>query len=94
LPQDFTLFILLKEKTIDVWRKKLDWIAENNGMALLNTHPDYMNFSNEERKIDEYPVEYYRNFLEYIIHRFHGKYWHALPAEIARFWKQGMVCIE
>ena len=44
LPQDFTLFILMKEKNIDIWKQKLDWIAENGGMALVNTHPDYMNF--------------------------------------------------
>src|SRR6185295_6086223 len=26
LPQDSTLFLLLQEKTIDVWTKKLDWV--------------------------------------------------------------------
>ena len=36
LPQDFTLFVLMKEKNIDIWKKKLDWIVENGGMALLN----------------------------------------------------------
>ena len=44
LPQDFTLFILMKEKNIEIWKQKLDWIAEYGGMVLLNTHPDYMNF--------------------------------------------------
>ena len=44
LPQDFTLFIILREESIDIWKKKLAWIAENGGMALLNTHPDYMSF--------------------------------------------------
>ena len=91
LPQDFTLFILLGEKTIDKWKKKLDWVAENSGMALLNTHPDYMNFTRENREIDEYPVEYYRDFLEYVTHRYRGQYWHALPAEMANFWKKRVV---
>jgi peptidoglycan/xylan/chitin deacetylase (PgdA/CDA1 family) len=44
LPQDSTLFVFLKQKNIDLWKKKLDWIAEKGGMALLITHPDYMNF--------------------------------------------------
>ena len=35
LPQDFTLFVLMKERTIDIWKKKLDWIAEKGGMALI-----------------------------------------------------------
>ncbi len=46
LPQDSTLFIILQEKTIGIWKRKLDWIAEKGGMALLNTHPDYMDFGN------------------------------------------------
>ena len=28
LPQDFLLFVLLQEKNIDIWKRKLDWIAE------------------------------------------------------------------
>ena len=44
LPQDFLLFILLQEKNIDTWKKKLDWIVDHGGMALFIAHPDYMNF--------------------------------------------------
>jgi hypothetical protein len=39
LPQDFTLFTVMREKDIDIWKKKLDWIVEKGGMALLITHP-------------------------------------------------------
>src|SRR4030042_4460225 len=42
LPQDFTLFVLMKERNIDIWKKKLYWIVEKGVMALLITHPDYM----------------------------------------------------
>ena len=35
LPQDFTLFILMKQKNIDIWKRKLDWIASKGGMALM-----------------------------------------------------------
>ena len=45
LPQDSTMFLILRETTIDLWKRKLDWIAEHGGLALLITHPDYMNFS-------------------------------------------------
>ena len=50
LPQDFTIFTILREKTIDIWKRKLDWIAVNGGMALLNVHPDYISFSRETRQ--------------------------------------------
>ncbi len=86
LPQDFTLFILMKEKGIDVWRSKLDWIAENGGMALVNVHPDYTNFGKKRSGIDEYPAEFYREFLEYIRTNYGEEVWHVLPREIARFW--------
>ncbi|NIO22181.1 MAG: hypothetical protein GTN76_16005, partial [Candidatus Aenigmarchaeota archaeon] len=58
LPQDFTLFVLMKENGIDIWRRKLDWIAENGGMVLVNVHPDYMNFGKKRPGIEEYPAQF------------------------------------
>jgi peptidoglycan/xylan/chitin deacetylase (PgdA/CDA1 family) len=86
LPQDFTLFVIMKERSIDMWKKKLDWIADKGGMALLNTHPDYMNFSGGKADIDQYPAEYYDEFLHYIKDTYEGCYWHVLPKDIAHFW--------
>ena len=91
LPQDHALFIIMKEKTIDIWKQKLNWIAEKGGMALLNTHPDYMNFSGRKLSIEEYPAKYYKDFLEHITSKYAGQYWHALPRDIARFWSETMV---
>src|SRR3989338_1066171 len=86
LPQDFTLFVLMQEKGIEIWKKKLDWIAEKGGMALLITHPDYMNFEGTNLGNEEYPVEYYIEFLEYIKTKYKEQYWHVLPKEIAQLW--------
>jgi hypothetical protein len=91
LPQDFTLFVLMKERNIDIWKKKLGWIVENGGMALLNSHPDYMNFKKGKCKVEEYPLEFFEELLDYVKTKYEGQYWHALPKEIARFWKQKMV---
>ena len=91
LAQDFTLFILMREKTIDIWKKKLDWVAENGGMALLNTHPDYMSFSKDKMGAEEYPVDYYIELLKYIQNRYDGDYYHVLPKEIAQFWEENMI---
>jgi glycosyltransferase involved in cell wall biosynthesis len=88
LPQDFLLFILMEENNVDIWKRKLDWIAKNGGMALLITHPDYMNFKNTELRNKEYPVQYYEEFLDYISTKYKNQYWHALPCEIAHFWKE------
>jgi hypothetical protein len=87
IPQDFTLFVLMKEKNINIWKKKLDWIAEKGGMALLPAHPDYMNCTKSKCGNEEYPMELYEEFLDYIKDRYEGQYWNSLPREIARFWK-------
>ena len=86
LPQDSTLFMLLREKKIDIWKRKLDWIVEKGGMVLTNTHPDYMNFDGSSLGLQEYPARYYEEFLEYVKTRYEGRYWHVLPRDMARFW--------
>ncbi|HTP66372.1 MAG TPA: hypothetical protein VMJ66_13350 [Geobacteraceae bacterium] len=90
LVQDFTLFVLMGEKTIDIWKRKLDWIAEQGGMALLNAHPDYMNFNGTGLGLEEYPASNYQEFLGYVRDRYNGMYWHPLPREIAAFWKASL----
>lgn len=85
LVQDFTLFILLREKTIDIWKQKLDWISNKGGMVLLNSHPDYMNFDGGEPKGEEYPVSFYISFLQYIQTAYKNQYWLALPSQVHAF---------
>jgi hypothetical protein len=85
LPQDFTLFLLMEERSIDIWVKKLDWIFEHGGMVHLKTHPDYMNFDNTKISTEEYPANLYTKFLECIKNKYAGKYWHVLPKDMARF---------
>lgn len=85
LAQDFTPLILMRKSNIEFWTKKVDWIAENGGMALLNTHPDYMSFNGNVGK-EEFPVQYYFDLLKYIKTKYEGQYWHALPREVAKFY--------
>ena len=86
LPQDSTLFLLLGEKTAGIWKHKLDWIAEQGGMALFITHPDYMTFSGRPSgKAGQYPVELYKSLLEHIRCKYAGQYWQPLPKQMAAF---------
>jgi hypothetical protein len=82
LSQDSTVFLVFKEPTIDIWTRKLDWVAKRGGMVLLNSHPDYMAF-NGKRLQDEFPVGYYQEFLEYAKQKYAGMFWPALPREVA-----------
>jgi hypothetical protein len=61
----------MKESSPQLWIDKLNWIAKNGGMALVIVHPDYMNFNNL-RESEEYPVDYYINFLKYVKENYKG----------------------
>ena len=84
LPQDSTLFLLLQEPSIDIWKRKIDWIAQQGGMALLNAHPDYMNFNGRENR-SEYSTRMYQEFLEYVATRYQDRCWFALPRDVAKY---------
>jgi hypothetical protein len=89
LPQDFTLYILMQEENSKIWKYKLKWIAENQGMVLLNTHPDYMSFSDRKGiKGENYSASIYKNFLMWIKENYDELYWNPLPKEMATFWMQ------
>ena len=83
LPQDSTLFLLLREATPEIWVRKLNWIAKHGGMVLLDVHPDYMSFDTSRQTSTQYPVTLYRQFLHYVKTRYAGQYWHVLPKQVA-----------
>jgi hypothetical protein len=87
LPQDSTMFLILSEKEPTIWFEKLDWVARHGGMALVNSHPDYMAMNGKWNGSWEYPVALYRQLLEYVSSRYAGAYWHALPREVAAYWR-------
>ena len=94
LPQDSTLFISLGQTTIDIWKQKLDWISRNHGMAMINVHPDYIDFNTAAGKTRKttnggYPLSRYTELLDYVKEK--GNFWHVLPKEIAAYWRS--VCI-
>ena len=86
LVQDFTLFKVLQEQSIQTWKRKVDWIAEQGGMILLNTHPDYMCFEGRPSR-DEYPVSFYEELLQYLREKYDDSCWCALPREVAQYYR-------
>ncbi len=83
LPQDFTLFVLLKEDGPEIWKRKLAWLAEKGGMALIDVHPDYVDFEGEKAHGSEYPSAWYWEFLQHVKDEYHGQYWNPLSRELA-----------
>ncbi len=90
LPQDFTLFVLMGEPDIAIWKQKVDWIAEQGGMVLVNTHPDYMGFDDTAQGPETYPAQFYADLLRYVKTRYADRYWHVLPRDLTRMWGSGL----
>ncbi len=82
LPQDHTLFILLGEKNSRIWKEKVNIIKKFQGMALMLVHPDYI-LTNNISNI-------YKEFLEEL--KTDNTFWHALPREVARWWRSRSNC--
>ena len=53
-----------------------------------------MGFNESKLGFEEYPVEYYIEFLKYVKAKYEGDYYHALPKEIAHFWTEKQVKIK
>jgi hypothetical protein len=78
MPQDHTLFVILRRTDEDAWVQKAEFLRSRGGMALLDTHPDYLT--------DRIIFDSYRRFLE----RFADdpSAWKALPREASAWWRR------
>ncbi len=77
MPQDHTLFEVLKADALEIWLRKAEWVLSVGGMILMITHPDYLNTMNRRR--------IYEAFLQKVS-GWEGV-WHALPMEVAHWWR-------
>ncbi len=87
LPQDSTLFLILGERSPDIWFRKLDWVARHGGMALVNVHPDYIQFEGHPNPGAGYPAALYKQFLTRTRHLYGDSFWHVNPAQLARWYR-------
>lgn len=85
LPQDSTLFLVLREPSIRIWQTKLDWIAQQGGMAFANVHPDYVSFADKPQTGLTFPVSHYAGLLRWIRDKYETRYWHARPIDVADY---------
>lgn len=83
LVQDYTLTSIINEHTPRIWLQKVDFIQNYHGMALLNSHPDYL-----KQEID---WKVYKDFLAAM--RDMPNCWQALPCNVADWWHRRL-CAE
>lgn len=79
--QDYSLFHILGNYSIDLWKKQIAMILEENGLLSFNIHPDYV-IPSKARRV-------YIELLEYLKGvRSTAGLWMALPGEVNRWWRQ------
>lgn len=79
--QDYSLFHILHEYSLDLWKRQVDLILGGNGLVSFIVHPDYIR--------RERPQKVYRNLLAYLAAlRSEGRFWTALPGEVDEWWRQ------
>jgi peptidoglycan/xylan/chitin deacetylase (PgdA/CDA1 family) len=80
MPQDHTLFNLLKQRDISVWLRQLEAIEGSYGLVQCVTHPDpgYLGEPELRRR--------YTELLDAVAER--EGLWRALPREVASWWRQ------
>jgi hypothetical protein len=78
--QDYTLFHLLNDYSLDLWKAQIELIIRSNGLVSFIIHPDYV--------IEKRARDSYRNLLTFLRDSDGSKkLWFALPGEIDSWWR-------
>lgn len=78
--QDHSLFNILNDFTMDLWKRQTNSILQENGLMSFIVHPDYL--------IEKRNQEAYKKLLGLICGlRAEKNVWVALPKEVNRWWR-------
>jgi hypothetical protein len=78
--QDYALFHILNEQTIDLWKTQTELITRKNGLASFIVHPDYA--------MQRGMLPLYKDLLAYLCDlRKQMPIWQALPSEVDGWWR-------
>ena len=79
--QDYSLFHILNQYSMDLWKRQIELIRRQNGLISFITHPDYL--TNEATR------SVYRHLLAYLAAlREDKRVWITTPGEVNDWWRQ------
>jgi hypothetical protein len=79
--QDHTLFHILRDYSIELWKKQIALIRENHGLISFIVHPDYV--------MEKQAQDTYKALLGHLAQlREEGGVWTALPRDVASWWRE------
>lgn len=81
--QDYSLFHILNDYSIDLWKRQIDLIMEKHGLISFIVHPDYI-ISDRERQT-------YESLLGYLAQlKTEKNIWIPTPREVDSWWRNRM----
>jgi peptidoglycan/xylan/chitin deacetylase (PgdA/CDA1 family) len=79
--QDHSLFHILGDYSIELWKKQIALIMEKHGLVSFVVHPDYI--------MQERALDVYKALLHHVADlRAERNVWVALPREVNRWWRE------
>jgi hypothetical protein len=78
--QDYSLFHILNDYSLDLWKQQVALIRERNGLISFITHPDYL-IERRACTVYELLVDYLRQLVA------REKIWAVLPGDVDRWWR-------
>jgi hypothetical protein len=79
--QDYSLVHLLRDRSIELWKRQIALILEKHGLCSFIVHPDYV----KHHEI----MQLYKALLSYLRGlQVTAGVWVTLPAEVDRWWRQ------
>jgi len=79
--QDYSLFHILRDYSLDLWKCQIDLIMEKHGLVSFIVHPDYIIHARERQT--------YEALLAHLENLRHEKgIWITTPGEVNRWWRQ------
>ena len=80
MAQDYSIFHILRQNSIELWKRQMELVLESNGLLSFNIHPDYI-------REEPYRGIYYEllQHLKTVCEQ--RNIWIALPNEVNRWWR-------
>jgi len=81
MTQDYTLFHILKDYSLELWNRQMDLVMNQNGLITYIIHPDYVTEKGEQTVFEAL-------LARLADLRNETGLWIALPKDVAHWWKQ------
>jgi hypothetical protein len=81
LTQDYSLFHILNDYSIDLWKQQIELIMASHGLINVIIHPDYST-TPRERAVFEQLLSHLAKLRD------EKGVWTALPKDVAQWWRQ------